>query len=175
MILTGTEIVRETEAGRIHLIPLVTSQVTSNSYDLRLGSELLFYTDEVLDTRKAPKFRIEKIGPEGHLLEKGSFCLGASVEIVGSNHYVPIIHAKSGIARMGLFVHCTADLIDIGSKGNITFQLYATLPIRIYPNMLLAQVSFWVPKGEIVLYDGKYQSSVGPQASKVGELDKIDF
>lgn len=166
MILTGTEIIKESEAGKIHIQPFDEQRVTTNSYDLRLGDELLFYTDAVLDPRKKPSYRTEKLGNEGKVLEKGTFCLGASAEVVGSEYYVPIIHAKSGIARMGLFVHCTADLIDIGSRGNITFQLYATLPIRVYPGMLLGQVSFWVPNGEVVLYDGKYQSSVGPQASK---------
>jgi dCTP deaminase len=67
---------------------------------------------------------------------------------------------------MGLFVHCTADLIDIGSFGNVTFQLYSTLPIKVYPGMLIGQVTFWVPSGDINLYSGKYQGSEGPQASK---------
>jgi len=93
--------------------------------------------------------------------------LGHSSEIIGSKKFVPIIHAKSSIARLGLFVHVTADLIDIGSIGNITFQLYATLPIKIYPNMLIGQVSFWVPKGKINLYKGKYKNSVGPKASEI--------
>ena len=66
---------------------------------------------------------------------------------------------------MGLFVHVTADLIDIGSHGVTTFQLYATLPVRIYVDMLIAQVSFWKPLGDIELYKGKYQNSTGPQPS----------
>lgn len=67
---------------------------------------------------------------------------------------------------MGLFIHVTADLIDIGYHGNTTFQFYATLPVRLYPGMKIAQISFWVPKGEIVFYDGKYQGGKGPQVSK---------
>ena len=58
-----------------------------------------------------------------------------------------------------------ADLIDIGSHGVTTFQLYATLPVRIYVDMLIAQVSFWKPLGDIELYKGKYQNSTGPQPS----------
>jgi dCTP deaminase len=56
-------------------------------------------------------------------------------------------------------------LIDIGSHGVTTFQLYATLPVRLYRGMLIAQVSFWVPDGEIKLYKGKYQGSEGPKPS----------
>ena len=100
------------------------------------------------------------------ILPKNSFFLASSKEKIGSNFYVPMIHAKSGIARLGLFVHVTADLIDIGYYGEITFQLYSTLPVRIYPGMKIGQVTFWVPKGEITLYDGKYQGSIGPKTSK---------
>ena len=94
------------------------------------------------------------------------FYLGSSLEIVGSNKFVPLIHAKSGIARQGLFVHVTADLIDIGFMGNITFQFHPTKDILITPNMLIGQVTFWKTIGEINLYDGKYQFSKGPQISK---------
>jgi len=66
-----------------------------------------------------------------------------------------------------LFLHVTADIIDIGSHGHVTFQLHSTLPIRLYPGMAIAQVTFWKPKGKIVLYEGRYQGSRGPRASEV--------
>ncbi|MFQ8870135.1 MAG: dCTP deaminase domain-containing protein, partial [Varibaculum timonense] len=107
-----------------------------------------------------------QIEPDGYRMRKNDFLLAESREYVGSDHYVPIIHAKSGTARLGLFVHVTADLIDIGSYGKITFQLYSTLPVMLRPDWLIAQVSFWVPKGDIELYDGKYNGSEGPVASR---------
>jgi dCTP deaminase len=58
-------------------------------------------------------------------------------------------------------------MIDIGSHGHVSFQLHSTLPIRLYPGMTIAQVSFWKPKGDIVLYAGRYQGSRGPRASEV--------
>jgi dCTP deaminase len=165
MILTGKEIHKAVLDGEITINPFDVSRLTTNSYDLTLGDTLLIYTEEVLDPRKNNKYEKIYIPEEGFILSKGSFHLGSSLEMVGSNSYVPIIHAKSGIARLGLFVHVTADLIDIGSYGVITFQLFATLPIKIYPKMKIAQVSFWQPKGEIVLYKGKYQGSTGPRTS----------
>jgi dCTP deaminase len=100
-------------------------------------------------------------------MEPGDFMLGHSQEQIGSDHYVPLIHAKSSIARLGLFVHVTADLIDIGSFGQVTFQLFATERIKLKVGMAIAQVTFWVPRGEIKLYDGKYQGSLGPRPSEV--------
>jgi len=165
MILTGRKISNEASKGLIILDPFCEERVTSNSYDLALGSNYIVYDEQIIDPFEKPSFQMKEIPKEGLLLNKGDFILCESQERVGSEHYVPIIHAKSGTARAGLFVHVTADLIDIGSIGKITFQLYATLPIKIFSGMLIGQVTFWVPYGEIKLYEGKYQGSMGPVAS----------
>lgn len=165
MILTGPKIEEEHDRGRIKIDPFVRRQVTTNSYDLRLGERYIEYEDEVLDTRE-PLNHVERRIPEsGLLLEAGRFILGETQEMVGSDEYVPIIHGKSSTARTGLFVHVTADLIDIGYYGRSTLQLYPTLPVRLFPGMLIAQVSFWKPLGEIRRYEGKYQGSDGPRVS----------
>ncbi|WP_040067560.1 dCTP deaminase [Pseudomonas batumici] len=166
MILTGNKIRDEIVAGNIIVDPFVDSQLSTNSYDLRLGYRYLKYEGGVIDPKKQHAYEIHDIPAGGLQLEAGDFLLSESLEVIGSNHFVPIIHAKSGTARVGLFVHITADLIDIGSIGKTTFQLYATLPVKVYPEMLLAQVSFWRPEGQITLYRGKYQNTTGPQPSK---------
>ncbi len=165
MILTGKKIIEEIEASRIEITPFDRRKVTTNSYDLSLGVTLLRYTGDVIDPKHENPYDEIIIPDEGFLLKPGDFFLGHSNERIGSDFYVPIIHGKSGTARMGLFVHVTADLIDIGSHGVSTFQLYSTLPVRVYPNMEIAQVSFWKPLGEIILYKGKYQNSMGPRPS----------
>lgn len=167
MILTGEEIKKQVSKKNIIINPFNQKNITTNSYDLTLGDEYLIYTGKILDPAKENKYQIKKISKRGLLLKRGDFILGHSKEIIGSKKFVPLIHAKSDIARLGLFVHITSDLIDIGSIGNTTFQLYATKNIRIYPGMLIGQVTFWVPKGKIVLYNGKYQNSLGPKASQI--------
>lgn len=166
MILTGNKIKEEVAEKNIILEPFKMENITTNSYDLSLGNKLIKYTDKIIDPKKKTNYEIITIFEEGFVLEKNSFYLGSSVEILGSKKFVPLIHAKSGIARLGLFVHITADLIDIGSIGNITFQLYPTMPIKVFPNMKIGQVTFWNVDGEISLYEGKYQKSSGPQPSK---------
>ena len=166
MILTGKKIIEEVKNNKIEISPFNKDRVTTNSYDLSLGNTIIKYTSKIIDPKSKPSYKEIKIPKEGLILKAGDFVLGYSNERIGSDFYVPLIHGKSGTARMGLFVHITADLIDICSHGNTTLQLYATLPVRLYPNMLIAQVSFWVPFGKIVLYKGKYQNSKGPQVSK---------
>lgn len=166
MILTGNEIERQVANGRIHIDPFDPLSITTNSYDLTLGAKFCRYENDVLDPYGDNPFSVFDIGEQELVLERGDFLLGHSVERLGSDHYVPIIHARSTVARLGLFVHITADLIDIGSVGQVTFQLYATMPIRISAGLKLGQVSFWRPMGDIQLYNGKYQGSVGPNPSK---------
>lgn len=167
MILTGNEIKKQVIKQKIKISPYNPEHATTNSYDLTLSDTLILYTTEVIDPKIEPTYKVITIPKEGYVMQQGEFLLGATVEKIGSDHFVPLIHAKSGTARMGLFVHVTADLIDIGSYGNSTLQLYATLPVKIYAGMKIAQVSFWKPLGEIVTYTGKYQHSDGPQPSKI--------
>jgi dCTP deaminase len=149
------------------MTPFCSERCTTNSYDLELGRRVIRYTSDVLDPRQAPAYQLQTMDDDGILMMPGQFLLAETHECFGSDHYVPLIHGKSGTARLGLFVHITADLIDIGWVGNSTLQLFATLPVRIRPGMLIAQVSFWVPCGEIKLYRGKYLNSDGPQPSKI--------
>jgi dCTP deaminase len=167
VILTGLEIKRFVTVGAIHITPFDEAALNPNSYDFRLGDEIVGYHDEVLDVRRENKTWRCSMNASGKVLEPGRIYLGHTAEVMGSDQFVPIIHAKSSIARLGLFIHVTADLIDIGSINQWTLQLYPVQPIRVYPGMLIGQVTFWTVQGEIQLYRGKYQQSRGAQASRI--------
>jgi dCTP deaminase len=167
MILTGPEIQRQVDEGRIHIAPFNTSQISPNSYDFRLGNQIAWYAEEVLDCHRRNEVVTAPIPDEGMILRSDRIYLGSTAERMGSEHYVPIIRARSSIARLGLFIHVTADLIDIGSINHWTLQLHAVQPIRIFPGMLIGQVTFWRTEGKIVLYRGKYANSVGPMGSLI--------
>lgn len=167
MILSGHEIQRQIEAAAITVTPFDPALINPNSIDLTLDDTVLRYRDPVIDPRVEPEVTEERIPEEGLVLEPMGFCLGSSREIVGSTAFVPMVHAKSSTARAGLFVHVTADLIDIGSIGTVTFQLFSTLALRVYPGMRIGQMTFWKPQGEITLYTGKYQGSKGPRKSMI--------
>lgn len=167
MILTGLEIEKEVLNNKIKISPFNSKQITTNSYDVRLGNKLIKFKSKIIDPKKKVEYEEITIPKEGLILKQHEFCLGCTDEMIGSDYYVPLLHAKSGTARRGLFVHVTSDLIDIGSYGNLTLQLFPTIPIKIYPNMLIAQVTFWQTKGNIVLYNGKYQGSKGPRVSEI--------
>lgn len=166
MILTGPAIRAEVEAGRIQIDPFDPRRLNPNSYDFRLSDSLLVYDKLVLDSARENAVTKIPIDTAGVVLDPARVYLSATVEVMGSDHYVPIIRGKSSTARLGLFINITADLIDIGSHNRWTLQLHCVQPVRIYPGMLIGQVTFWVPQGEISLYDGKYQGSMTARPSE---------
>ncbi|GLW58731.1 dCTP deaminase [Kitasatospora phosalacinea] len=172
MILTGPQIGAEVEEGRITISPFDTSLLSPNSYDFHLSSDIGWYRrrwwgGRTLDCRRPNRFTRSTIPEEGMVLRPGRIYLASTAETIGSEHFVPIIRARSSTARTGLFVHCTADLIDLGSLGRLTLQLHAVQPVRVYPGQRIGQVTFWVPTGRRELYRGKYQGSTLPEPSQI--------
>lgn len=167
MILTGANIKQEVEKGKIHIQPFDESQLNPNSYNFRLGDTITVYTEKILDPKKQNKTKTLSIPKSGIILQPDTLYLGHTLEVMGSEHYVPIIRGRSSIGRLGIFVNITADLIDIGSINQWTLQMHVVQPVRVYPGMLIGQVTFWHVKGDVTLYNGKYQGSRGPVASEI--------
>jgi dCTP deaminase len=167
VILTGPEIQRQVELGRIRIEPFAPYRLSPNSYDFLLDKSICWYEAETLDCRRENRAVYGTIPPDGMVLYPNRIYLGCTAERMGSDHFVPIIRARSSVARLGLFVHVTADLIDIGSFNQWTLQLHAVQPVRVYPAMRVGQVTFWHTHGNIVLYAGKYQNATGPRPSLI--------
>ena len=167
MILSGIKIEEEVREGRITILPYDKSNINPNSYNYTLGDYVKVYKNNVLDSKRKEETEIIEIPDEGLVLEVNKVYLGFTKEIIGSDHYVPIITGRSSTGRLGLFVQITSDLVDVGFKGNLTLQLHATQPVRIYKGMKIGQITFWKIYGDVDLYKGKYQGSVGPNESQV--------
>lgn len=167
MILTGSEIKKEVKKGRIIIDPFNDSQLNPNSYNFRIGDTIKVYKNRLLDVKKINTTYTIKIPKSGLVLETYKLYLGHTAEVMGSNTFVPIIRGRSSTGRLGLFIHITADLIDIGSINQWTLMMHCIQRMIIYPGMLIGQVTFWEPKGKIILYNGKYQGSVGPMESQI--------
>ena len=167
MILSGTEIKKQVDKNKITIFPFDENCVNPNSYNVELGEFLKVYQDDDLDSKKQLKTKTIKIPKQGIVLEPNKIYLGCTKEVIGSDYFVPTITGRSSSGRLGLFVQITADLVDIGYKGKLTFQLHVVQPLRIYSGMKIGQIMFWKTKGKIKLYNGKYQNSDGPQESKV--------
>lgn len=168
MILTGSEIQKRVQDGSITISPFREDCITTDSYDFHLGDTLLVYKNMHLDTKVPNETEEIRIPDSGIVLSPDRIYLGHTTELMGSKEYVPIIRGKSSTGRLGIFVHITADLIDIGSINQYTLMIHVVQPVRVYRGMPIGQVTFWVVEGEVDrLYEGKYQGLMGPQASQV--------
>lgn len=165
MILTGPQIEAEWKTGNIVIDPFDASLLNPNSYNFRLGSQMIkYYENEIIDTRIKPRTKVVEFSDEGLVLEPGQLYLGHTLEVMGSSCFVPLIGGRSSTGRLGLFVHITAPLGDLGYFGQWTLQFRATVPVRVYPNQKIGQITFVKAYGKIEPYEGKYQGGKGPQS-----------
>lgn len=171
MILTGSQIQAGVENGAIVIRPFRKRQLSPNAYDFRLGNRCCVYTANTLDAAAANATRTFTIGQEGMILQPRRIYLVNTAETMGSNQFVPIIRGRSSVGRLGIFIDITADLIDLGSINQWTLQLCAVQPVRVYPGMLIGQVTFWRTYGRRTQYDGKYSKIQSP----VPSLSYLDY
>lgn len=166
MILSGLKIREEVEKGNINISPFNDTLLNPNSYNYRLGEEILEIDDEVIDPKKETHYKKIKLTNEGYLLKPNKLYLGSTLERIGSSKYVTQLIGRSSIGRLGLFLQVTAPLGPVGCNHNWTLELKTVQPLRVYPRMKIGQVTFWVIDGDKILYDGEYTSYMRPHISK---------
>ncbi|CCO44995.1 conserved hypothetical protein [Vibrio nigripulchritudo SOn1] len=143
MILTGTEIRKQRNSGRITIEPFVENQINPNSYNYRLGSVIKKYNENT------HQFETLSIPRDGIILEPHKMYLGHTQETLGSDFYAMRLIGRSSLGRYGLFLQVSADLGHTTSCHQWTLELVAAMPIRLYAGMIIGQISFWNNSGEI--------------------------
>ena len=168
MILTGPEIERQVAAERITLDPFVSEHVNPNSYDYRLGGML---RDVAADPNNSGAgFRavagpLRGIPEGGLVLRPGKLYLASTLERIGSRHFVTSLIGKSSLGRLGLFLQISANIGHQGVAHRWTLELHCCHPIRVYPGMIIGQISFWTTLGHPFPYNGYYASFNTPTPS----------
>jgi dCTP deaminase len=165
MILTGQEILAR--LGRdIVIEPFDASRLNPNSYNLTLHDELIVYDEVVLDMRRSNRYRRIGIPHEGLVLQPSQLYLARTVERTETHNLVPMIEGRSSVGRLGLFVHVTAGIGDVGFCGYWTLEMFAVQPLRIYPGVGICQILYHNVHGPITEYrSDKYQNNCDIQPS----------
>ncbi len=164
MILSGSSYKQEIELGNIVIKPFYEKYVNPNSYDLHLGEILYRLDDEVVDPLKDHNWTMFDLKENDIVIQPGELYLGHTIEVAGSNVYVPKIEGKSTLARLGLSIHLTAGYGDVGFIGSWTLEITTIKPFVLRYGMPICQIEFDVIKGDkSIFYTGKYnnQNSVG--------------
>lgn len=184
MILSDRTLREQIESGRIVVDPYDPSCVQPSSIDVKISNLFRVFrnhTAKLIDVKEDMTNLTElvEIADDGvFILHPGEFVLGSTAERVAvPDDMVARIDGKSSLGRLGLIIHSTAGFIDPGFDGHITLELtnIATLPITLYPNMKVGQVSFMMmtspadqPYGSGAL-GSKYHGQRGPTPSRYFE------
>jgi len=168
--------------GRIEVDPYLEDYVQPSSIDLRVDR---FF--RVFENHRYPHIdpkadqpdlttQVEVDDGDSFVLHPGEFVLGSTFERVRLGHdVVARLEGKSSLGRLGLLIHSTAGFVDPGFDGYLTLELsnVANLPIAIYPEMKIGQISFYQMTTEADHPYGsseagsKYQGQRGPTASRI--------
>ncbi len=150
-VLSDGTILRLVGEGRIRIDPWDPDLVQPASVDLRLGDSFRVFHNHrasAIDLRNPPENLTEEVvvpADESFVIHPGEFCLGRTLEWVElPDDIVARIEGKSSLGRLGLIVHATAGFCDPGWRGTLTLELnnLTRVPIKLYPGLLIAQLSF---------------------------------
>lgn len=150
-MLSDQDILGHCLEGWIRIDPFDKQCIQPASYDVHLGLKLVAYTQFPLNEADprggegAPDTYSIWIPDHGYPLQPGQFLLGSLLEHIQIPANMSAqVHGKSSLGRLGLLVHATAGFVDPGWRGHLTLELHNLLnvPIRLYPGMRIAQISF---------------------------------
>lgn len=159
MILTGAEIGRQVESGRIIISDFDGDRLEPNSYGFRLGCNLVEYTDQELDCGSRPSSKWRTIPQSGFVLRPGRLYLAETAERMGSEHYAAMLYACRSVSTLGSWIQFSAPLGHIGAIIPWTLEIMVAHPLRIYPYMPIGKISFWQTQGAVTGYAGRYATS----------------
>lgn len=156
--------------------------LSSNGYDLLLGTEFLLFTDirtTMVDPKDFDRKSVDQIetglsGKESFILPPHSYCLATSIEYI----YIPrnimaMCVGKSTYARSGIIVNTTP--LEPEWEGHLTIEISNSnrCPAKLYPLEGIAQLLFFDAEPCQESYadkKGKYQAQVGVTPPKVKDI-----
>ena len=181
MVLSDASIFRALVEGRIEIDPYDEALLQPSSVDVRVDRFFRVFRNNrypYIDVKVEQEELTELVEVEGDhpfILHPGEFVLGSTLERIRlSDDLVARLDGKSSLGRLGLLIHSTAGFIDPGWDGHVTLELsnVANLPITIYPEMKIGQISFMqmtepatTPYGAAAI-GSKYKGQKGPTASR---------
>ncbi len=184
MVLSDHSLREQLAAGRIIIEPYDEQCVQPSSIDVKVSNLFRVFrnhTAGIIDVKEDMENLTELITVpvDGvFMLHPGEFVLGSTLErVLVPSDLVARIEGKSSLGRLGLLIHSTAGFIDAGFDGHVTLELanVASLPITIYPQMRIGQISFLQmttaadnPYGSGAK-GSKYQGQRGPTPSRYFE------
>jgi len=168
MIWTDREIKNSLASGLIVIDPLPADDAyASTTVDLTLDPNLRLFKKQAPGLAVAidpglPGYKAKDllagvtdpfvIPEKGWDLEPGILVLGWTkerLELRLQGRIAARVEGKSGLARVGLAIHCTAPTIHAGFEGTIQLEIvnHGPMPIRLRPGLPICQLVFELTLG----------------------------
>ena len=166
-MLSGLEIKKLIQEGKLKIEPYSEEIVRENGVDLRIGDEIaiLINNPEPIDPEKLGEIDLSQyykiFKADDFVLQPYMKVLVTTLEYIKMPEDVgALIGIRSTFARLGVSVPPT--LIDAGFEGQLTIEIHGgAFPIILRKGQRFAHVAFYKLQGEPVPYRGKYQRQRG--------------
>lgn len=156
-MLTNDEILKQIELGNIEISNLNKKSLNKpNSITLSIGNTLYTYDDDVvLDSKDASNYydNIMKndgsslnmiiIDEKGYKLEPGKVYLTKSVQHIKTKGFVPVFFGRNSLSLLGVSIDHNSSYKDDNYDDNILFSIVCTKPTIIYPDIEVANLTFF--------------------------------
>lgn len=155
-MLSINEIKKQMDEGHIIINNLTErSLLKPNSVDMSLGNTLYTFDYAILDSKMGKTyadevltdkpFNLKKITiPEtGLLLQPYKVYLARTVEEVTVDGYIPVMHGKASMSLLGVSIEQNSGYKEDGYSGPMLLSIVATKPTVIYPDIKIANLSFF--------------------------------
>ena len=150
MLLSDGDIEKAVKSGELTIEPFDKKRLQPASYDILLGNRFIVNnanaTHFIDPAKKKYADTREIVVGDGKefVLHPGVSVLSVAKDFMDSDKYLIHVGGKSSLSRIGLLVHNTAGLINLGHYLHVTLELcnLNNVPIILRPGMEIAQVTF---------------------------------
>ncbi len=155
-MLTSNEIKKQMQLGNILIKNMSNGALDKpNSCDLSIGNTLYTFDYDIIDTKNSSIYLQEvlndniknlkriKIPETGLLLQPNKVYLAKTVEEITTHGFIPVMHGKITLSLLGVSVELTSGYKTQNFNGPLILSIIATKPIIIYPDIKIANLSFF--------------------------------
>jgi len=168
-MLNRYAIEKEIERGSIY-VDKVEGKICENFINVTLGDSIKIYDSPFLDVRNSFATKEFPIPESGFVIMPRELYIAATFEFTKTYGFVPELCESDELAALGMKSHITAGFGDNGFEGTWTLEIEASVPVRLYPNMIIGTLYYYplIGNGD-TLYRGKYFRQIDPTASRLSE------
>jgi len=165
-MLSDKEILSENRKGNIVIEPFDQRQLSTNSYDVRLGEYIARGNSnlkliDVFDKNDIITYWTIQKAKDSITLFPNETILAHTQEIIGGrNNIATKMNARSSLGRCGISVCKCAGFGDVGFVNRWTMEItnHLDVTVALKVGMRVAQISFFRVEVPLKQYNGKYQS-----------------